>query len=221
MIVIPEIRVKTILDALLDKIKTNYVNSTEPDKSDTFLYKMYNGLEVDRYDFLTESVFVFNRTSDDPNTIDTRLLFDMERASLPTIHVTIPSSRPEGDGLGYDEGYIANTADTDPLTATTYNVRGYGSKFELVITGRSQFEVLLIYYTVLATLINNHLSLDINGLRNPKIYGGDFRINDSLGPQPIYVKSIMIDSFFELVVPRFESISIVNNIEFKGTAYEN
>lgn len=221
MIIMPEVRIKLIIDSILDKIKSDYVDAS--DKTQTFLYRMYNGLTVGNYVFLDQALKIFNRASDDPLTIETRLLFDRERAQLPTIHVTMPASEPVSDGIGMDEGHAVSQFNGDPESATSftkYLTRGYGSKMELVITGSNQFEVLLIYYTLLSSLVNNNESLDANGFRNPKLYGGGFNINDQITPQPVFYKSIILESFFELVIPNFESISIVTNIEFSSKMYE-
>jgi len=222
MIKMPDIVLKSLIDALLGKIKSDY--TTAVDKSTTFLYKMYNGLISGNYVFLDEAVKIFNRAVDDPRTIDTRLLFDRERANLPTVHVTVPSEQPHGDGIGFDEGYISNTADgSDPLTATTmtaYYTRGYNQKFELIITGSNTYEITLIFYTLKAALINNIESLEVNGFRNPKIYEGTgIMLNESIQPTA-YKRTIVLDTFFELIVPKFDSINIVNSINFEGTAYE-
>jgi len=222
MILMPDILLKSLLDAILDKIKTDYTSAG--DKSTTFLYKMYNGLISGKYVFLAEAIKIFNRTADDPRTIDTRLLFDRERASLPTVHVTIPNETPYADGIGLDDGYVENTLDASSVapnqTMTEYYTRGYESKFELIITGSNSFEVLMIFYTLKAALINNVESLEVNGFRNLKIYGSDLKINDTL-QNNAYMRILHLDSFFELNIPKFASVVLVNSISpITGEAYD-
>jgi hypothetical protein len=216
MIQMPEVKLKLLIDAVLDKVKKDYVDAT--DKATTFLYKCYFGNITGNYDFYKQAIVIFNRTKDDPRTIDTRLLFDRERASLPTIHVTLPSEQPFSDGIGFDEGYVQPTLNSDNETMTDYYNRGYASKFELLITGSNTFEVVMIAYTLKLALINNLMALELNGFRNPKIYTGDVKINEQLAPIA-YLRTLTIDSFYDMNVPKFENISIVNNIEFDGKAY--
>jgi len=217
----PDIKLKALLDAVLGKIRSDYTGAG--DKSTTFLHKMYNGLESGNYVFLDEAVKIFTRSGDDPRIIDTRLLFDRERASLPTIHVTIPSEDPHGDGIGMDDGYVTNTLDVESVapdqTMTEYYTRGYNTKFELIITGSNQNEVLLIFYTLKAALINNVESLEVNGFRNPKIFGSDLKINEQLTPNA-YMRVLNLSTYFELIVPKFDSVALVNSIKWTGTAYE-
>lgn len=218
MIQMPDIKLKAVLDAILGKIRSDYVDAGV--KSTTFLYKMYNGLVSGNYVFLDEAVKIFTRTGDDPRIIDTRLLFDRERVSLPTIHVTIPSEEPHGDGIGQDDGYVANTLDAESSapnqTMTEYYTRGYNTKFELIITGSNSFEVVLIFTTLKAALINNVESLEVNGFRNPKISGGDLKINEQLTPNA-YMRVLNLSSYFELIIPKFDSIAIVNSINWTET----
>jgi hypothetical protein len=227
MIQIPEVTLKAIVDSVLDKVRDDYNDAV--DKSTTFMYKALDGIVSGNYNFLEQAVKIINRTADDPRTIDTRLLFDKERASLPTIHVTIPNESPFSDGIGIDEGYQLATANDlgldingdpmSPVSMTEYYTRSYNSKFDLVITGSNTFEVIMIFYILKMALINNIQSLEANGFRNPKIYGGDLRINDQLAPVA-YMRVLTIDSFCELTIPKFDNISIINNITFYGYGYE-
>jgi hypothetical protein len=222
MIQMPDIKLKTLLDAILDRIKNDYVDAS--DKTQTFLYKLYNGIEKGNYDFLENSIKIFNRQVDDPRTIDTRNFFDRERANLPTIHVTMPPEQPHGDGIGFDEGYVENTPVGDIGTATSmteHYTRAYNKKFDLVITGSNTFEVTLISFTLKAALINNLESLEYNGFRNPKIFDSTgVLIMPDIQP-PGYRRTISLDCWYELVVPKFDSVSIVNSIDFEGTAYDH
>jgi len=218
-ILMPEVKLKTFIDVILGKIRNDYVNAG--DKTTTFLYKMYGDSKSGNYVFLDEAVKIFTREGDDPRIIDTRLLYDRERANMPTIHVTIPSESPYEDALGFGEGDVSNEADGDPETADTateYYVRGYRSKFELMITGSNTFEVILIFTTLKAALINNVVSLELNGFRDPKIFGADVKINDQMSPNA-YMRILNLDSFYKLEVPKFDSISVVRTIGFEGTAY--
>jgi len=214
MIQIPEIKLKSLLDAILDRVKADYEGNTV--KEQTFLYRMFYGLVVGNYDFYSEAVRVFNRKFDDPRTIDTRMMFDRERAAFPTIHVTVPNDNPISDGIGFDEGY--HNPDIEDVNGELTNfTRGYNSQFDLVITGSNTFEVILIYTTLRAALINNHMSLEMNGFRNPKISGGDLRINDQIMPVS-YMRVIHLNSFFELTVPDFGNIQLINTLKFPGKA---
>ena len=218
---IPEVKLKSFIDVMLDLIKTNYEDAV--DKSTTFLYKALYGLESGNYIFLDEAVKIFVRDDDDPRIIDTRLMYDHKRASIPTIHVTVPGEMPYTDGIGMDAGYQANIPTGDPITATSmteYLTRTYNTKFNLVVTGSNSFEVILITQILKSALIVNFMSLEANGFRNPKIYAADLKMNAEIVPNA-YARILVLDSFYELAVPDFDEISVVNSIKFTGEAYND
>lgn len=219
MIQIPEIRLKSLIDAIFQKVRDDYVDAS--DKTITVLYRMFNGLVFGKYDFLENAVSIFTSAIDDPRTIDTRLMYDSNRASIPTVHITIPNQQPGvSDGIGLDDGYNTNEGiGAEPTAVTESYNRTLGSKFNLVITGSSTFEVLLIYYVLFICLYNNIESLEINGFRNPKIYGQEMKINSTLIPNA-YARILVLDSFFELKIPKFGEVDIVNSVTLTGTAYE-
>jgi hypothetical protein len=219
MIQIPEIRLQSLVDVIFKKLRDDYVDAS--DKTVTVLYRMFNGLVFGNYDFLENAVSIFTSAVDDPRAIDTRLMYDSSRASIPTVHITIPNQQPTiSDGIGLDAGYNDDQGiGAEPTAVTESYNRTLGSKFNLVITGSSSFEVLLIYYVLYVCLNNNVESLDINGFRNPKIYGQEMSVNNKLTPVA-YARILVLDSFFELKIPKFGEVDIVNSITLTGTAYD-
>ena len=168
------------------------------------------------------AINLFITESDNPNKLETRMMYDRDRASLPTVHVTVPNEQPGGgDGIGLDSGYNENIGiGEEPTTMSESYNRTYASKFNLVITGRNSYEVILIFYVLKILLYNNIESLELNGFRNAKIYGGDLKINNQIMPNS-YLRILTLDSFFELEIPKFGQVNIVNNISFEGEAYDS
>ncbi len=220
MIQIPELKLQKIIDLLINKLRFDY-NTAGVDKSQSVLYRMFGDLEYGRYKLFENAVQLFITSSDDPNKVVTRMMFDRDRASLPTIHVTVPSEQPSvSDGIGLDEGYNENIGiGVDPTEMYEKYNRTFGSKFNIVITGRNSYEVVTIFYVLKVLLYNNVESLEFNGFRNPKIYGGDLKLNSELLPNS-FLRVLILDSFFELEIPKFGEINIVNSINFNGEPYD-
>lgn len=214
----PELTLKVLLDSILGLIKNDYINAS--DKAQSFMGKLYSGLIIGNFDVFQTAVDIFNWSNSDPRRIDTRLMFDKDRANIPTIHINIPSQDSFGDGIGMDEGFQAPVLSDDETSLNEYLTRAYNMKFELYVTGANEFETVIIYNTVKAALINNIPSLELNGFSNAKIYGSDLKINDQHTPI-LFVRVINLDCNFELNIPKFNSISVVNDINFTGTAYDN
>ena len=213
MIQMPEVRLKVLLDALLERLSNDYINAT--DKSLTVLNRMFGDFVVGNYNFLNQAIEIFVINNGRVNNIETRLLLDRDRAELPTIHVTMPSDQPYNDGLGLDPNNIG-IGETPTQFYETYT-RGYNSKFMMVITGSNTYQILMISYVLRVLLFNNVESLQANGFNNPKVYTQEVRLNQDIMPNA-YVKAVVLDSFFDLQIPKFGQVDICNSISFEGTA---
>jgi hypothetical protein len=217
MIQIPEIKIKAVLDAILELISSDYTNTLNVE--DTFLFGLFGTLKSGEYNFFDEAVKIFIKTKDDPRIIDTRLQFDRSRANIPTIHITFPPEQPSvADGIGFDEGAVQNQLNFEEVGVRQFYSRTYNFKMELIVTGSNTFEVIIIATVLKAVLINNYMTLEVNGFMNPKIYGGDVMINDNLIPNA-FMRTVFIDSYFQFDVPLFGSVNLVNSIDFSGKAY--
>lgn len=214
---IVELELKILIDSILDKIKLDY--ESKVNKADSFLYRLLGTGKVGNYEFMTQAVEVFTKNNGSADKIETSIMFNSKRMGLPTIHVTIPSEEPYSDGLGYDEDLNEIEFESGDTGGQYYN-RGFKSKFELVITGRNSFEVVLIYNVMKAALIANLMSLEANGFRQPKISGGDLRIAEQLSPNG-FMRVLNLESFYDLRIPKFENIQLVSDINFNGKGYGN
>jgi len=215
---IPEIRIKSLLDLILGMIEKDYTDAV--DKSTTFLYALFGSFESGNYKFFDEAVRIFVRDSNDPRLLETRLLYDRERANIPTIHITFPPEDPSTeDGIGMDEGVFPVELDIDETGFNQFFCRSYSAKLDLKITGSNTFEVIVISNVLKAALINNVMTLQANGFQNIKVYHGDVLINTDIIPTA-YMRNLFIDFHYTLKIPRFEKISVLNweDVRFVGVA---
>lgn len=214
MILLPELKLKKLLDGWLALLKSNWNNNT--DKSKTFIYQLFYGNSLENYDFYTQAQKILLRSKDDPRILEIRTFFDRTRAHLPTIHITLPSTSPFGDGLGFDPNYGDIVWDDEEQTFLQNNTRTFSTRYNMIITSDNTFEVLLIYYAMQALMIANYESLDLNGLRNPKFSGQDMILRDDLVPNHIYARSTTIDVHYELTVPLLGASEFYTEIDFTG-----
>ena len=86
---IPILRIRKFVDLLIEFIETDYTSQT--DKTNSFLYRTLGDDTSDGYNFYTEAIELFTRTVKDKRKLETRLMFDPDRAQMPTIHVREPA----------------------------------------------------------------------------------------------------------------------------------
>ena len=214
---IPVIKIKAILDVLIDYIRADYelVQSEE----ESFLYRIFEDAALGEFNFFEQSKNIFLRQSNSHRQIQTRMGFDLTQTLLPTIYVHQPNESLKGIntiGFGYDTNEFYSNSDgsqTDKL------FRGFGSVFEYVITSPNILETVLIYEALHGALISAHDTLTEN-FNNFNFTGKELIARSEQMPDPIFIKSILIDIDYVKVVPRLIRREVVQFVEFnKATIY--
>jgi hypothetical protein len=218
MSLLPEIQLKRLLDHLISKVKENYLSKT--DKSKTFLYRLFYSNNVEGYDFYQQALTLLMRGSNDPRRVEVRMFFDRSRASIPTIHINLPSESPFGDSIGFGIGNVGPIFDDENNTYTNNRERVFQEKYNITLTSDNSYEVLILYYLLKAILIAKVDILEINGLRNISISGQDLMVNDSIVP-PIFMRSLNLSFHYEFSVPELEDNEISNVVNFETTDVES
>lgn len=212
MLIVPELILKAHLDAVLELLKSDY--NTLTDKSKSFLYYMFYGKTLDKFNWYTEAITLFLRTGKDHRKIETRFMYDSERAHLPTIHITLPGETKGSDGIGLDE----NETDYDDTNFKYRPIiqRRYDANFNLIITSDNTLEVLLIYHAIRAMLNSIITSLDAFGLENIKVSGQDLNIVPGIIPEGIFARSIGVSLEYPVLIPRFFTDDMVQRLIITG-----
>lgn len=216
MLHIPEVEIKKIIDSILLLIEQDY-NANSSNEQKSILYKLFGTNKVERYEFFNEAKNIFLRNNSHPRKIESRLMFDAQRASLPTIHISMPSEQNGENGIGVDEGYVSPTLD---LTTNKYEIiytRAYQTTYNCIITSDNSLEVLTIYHLVKAMLISIIDSIELNGIRNIQLSGQDLQIQTDMIPGHIFSRGIGINCFYEQEIPKYQKENIVNNFRLLWT----
>lgn len=215
---IPEIQLKSIIDALISTLKTNY-EANIADETKSILYKFFNGNAAGIFNYFTEAKKLFLRDDSDQRKLDSRLFFDRERANIPTVHITLPNESPKSDGIGVDAGYQPEDRDDDDTFNYTYT-RGFATQYNIIITSDNTFEVILIYHALKAMLIKVFDSLELMGFRDPRISGGDLNINPDLVPPGIFVRNISLSIYYEQDISALTKGDLISAITFNSANVE-
>lgn len=188
MLMLPEQRLKAIIDFFLENI------------NDDYLYKLFGGLTFGdgSYSYFENASALFLKRVDHPRQVDCNMFFNTERQGLPTIHIALNQDYPgEGNGLGFDPN-------EDIFDDETYEVsksRIYAARYNIICTSDQTFEVLLMYNTLKAFLQGNVELLELNGLQNVRFSGQDLILTDYLMPANIYARGFVIDCLYEFKAP--------------------
>lgn len=213
---IPIVYMKTVIQSLINYISQdlsdNITNGTE-EKS--FLYKIWEGVSEDKFDFYEEAKAIFSRTEYNPNKLRVSLQYNKNVNSVPNIWLREPSRRNGnynsigsiGDGYTMDEDMQEEYRDTKACN------------YELIITSNNTLTTILICETIYHALLGAHDTLtEMFPIFNFNMK--ELMSNNELTPTPLIIKSIEINTQMETQAPSILQKDIVNNIKFIQNVYE-
>ena len=213
---IPVTKIKAILDALITLIKDDY-NSVliAGGEEESFLYRVLYGSSLGGFDFYEQGKDIFIRTDASARQIQVRMGFDLELTKLPTIYVHQPNEVMKGVnsiGWGIDTNEFYSNVDgsqTDKL------FRGFGSVFEYVITSPNILETIVVY-EVLHAALSATVDTFNEYFNNISFTGKELIAKHEQIPEPLFIKSIILDVDYIKEVPRLGTPQeLVNLIEFE------
>lgn len=225
MILIPEDRIFYFLKFCVNIISQDLKECT--DERNSVLYRLYSTTNtsikgIEEIDWYKQAKELFLRDYSHPRKIQTRMHFDASIASAPTIHINLPGEQTVNNGIGVDKGYQLGTYDENNNFQHTHT-RGFQSNFNIIITSDNEIEVLILYHTLRACLISALDYLDINGLRDGKLSGGDLQFNPELVPPHLFIRYIGLNFFYEVDVPSLlrDKLSEFSKVYFRSSIKEN
>ena len=199
---IPVTKIKRILDALLELIKTDYAAALlAGGEEESFLYRVLNDSSLGTYDFFEQGKSIFINTDGSSRQIQTRMGFDLGISTLPTIFVHQPNEAMKGLNTiswGADTNEFYTNADQSTVDKL---FRGFGSTFEYVITSPNVLETKLVYEVLHAALI---AAVDTFNeyFNNISFTGKELIAKHESMPEPLFLMTIMLDVDYVKEVPR-------------------
>ena len=217
-ILIPEQALHRLIEACLVAVKVDYDENTANEQN-SMLYKFFGGIPQvkNKFDWFVQAKDLFLRGDRHPRAIDVNMFFNSKRASIPTIHITLPSEMSKDNGLGVDAGYQDPLYSDDDTSYQEVHTRMFDAQYQILITSDNTLEVQLIYNFMRAMFISTLDKIDLAGLRNPTLSGQDLRIDSTLIPENIFVRGLGINVNYEIDVPEFVGKQVIKQLEIGNT----
>lgn len=214
-IIIPEVQLFNTIKNILNYIRVDFEGHSN--EQDTLLYRILGDNQLQRYEMFTQAKTVFLAEKDNPRILDVNMFFNLERAGIPTIHITLPAEQPNKDGIGIDEGFqseeivvpIDNPAGNYQVPTYT---RRFATQYNIVITSDNSNEVVLIYHVMRALLIPTIDHFSVVGLENVKLSGRDIQNMNTIVPTHIFMRNIGVAMEYEVSVGDFYPQEIITKI---------
>ncbi len=221
-VLVPEIQIFNAIKTILAFIKKDF--DAHVNEQDTLLYRLCGENQLQRYNFFEQAKAVFLAKEDNPRFLDVNVFFNLERASIPTIHITLPAEQSDKDGLGIDEGYrgIQETKGMggEDEQAPNYT-RRFGTQFQLIVTSDNSNEVVLIYHLLRAILIPVIDHFNMVGLENIKLSGRDIQNMNTIVPTHIFMRAIGIALEYEVTVESLFPEDVITKIALEFSVLQD
>lgn len=225
-LIIPETIVHDTVVKIFRFIENNYTdNLATPSKS--FLHRLVKSLSLQKYDFYDQGKAVFVKLQDDSRKVRVNMFFNAEKANIPSVHIMYLGDTSMEDGINLNEGFRDSEIDSDPsisqietIYRNTYTRRSKG-KINIVITSDNTNEVILMYHLLTSLLESTIIHMNMCGLENIIISGGDIHLNEEIVPKNVYARNIQLTFEFEKAAISIIQEKGINFIKFLNAPVSN
>lgn len=199
MVLIPELIIYDNLIKLFNFINLDFAAHTaNEDKS--ILYQIFKidinqeDLTFNKTDYYEQAKNVFIlRNNDSHRKIEVALGFNMQRASLPTIHIMMPSETPGISPIGTNLGYAGSLSTNNSHQVHNVYTVGFSASYSLIITSDNSLEVILMYILLKSCFIGIKTQLELSGFQNVQYGGSDLILNMDFVPPGMFTRNFNVN----------------------------
>ena len=180
------VKLKAVTDSLIQWVRQDLISNIAT-PTESWLYTEFNDVVLDDTNFYVQLKELIERDNLDQRKLEVRLMFDKDRANLPTIHIHYPQE----DGRSGDN--TLNTGFTITEVVDDKNINRYSRSFigqyELIVTGGNSLEVIMLYEFLDALLIAAADTLSYN-FDKFEFSGKQLMANQDVIPYLTYYRAI-------------------------------
>lgn len=223
--IVPEFVLLDNINKAIKAIRDEYVAA--PDKTQTWLYRCYNGIVIDDYDAYRQIVsIIVNTPTGTPRFFKGDIMFNSNKNTPPSFHITLPSeSLSDGNSVGSGEWQatdleIHNTDDTVADVEIPVYTRRIQCIYNVVVTSDNSMEIVMLYAFMRGILISIIPSLHLAGLQNIGFAGNDIQPYNEVGANQLYMRSVSLSLQYETSSPSLFSLLKGKSVEVDGEPVE-
>lgn len=195
---IPEIALSKILTGLLLLMKVDY--QAQVDKTNSILDDLFKDIIFDKFNFYDQAVNLFTKPKDERRRLEISMGYNLNRATMPTIHIILPSEQPKTAPIGGNEGYEPNWLGIDDngdnINAGVFTYENQVT-YNLLITSDNVMEVILLYNWLKYMFVSIYPHMELSGFRNLMFGGSDLNFDDSLIPNNAFHRNFNMNFEYE------------------------
>jgi len=209
------VKLKKIVDGLIDWVRED-LTANQAYLTNSWLYSVFNDVVLDDHNFFEQIKSLVEKGDEDRRKLETRLMFDKERANLPTIHIHYPNEDGNSGDNTLNTGYIISE-EVDGKDVNYFS-RSFVGQYELIITGGNSLEVVMLYEFMDALLIAAADTLSYN-FDIFRFSGKQLMTNPEIIPHLTFYRAIGLSLQSKKIVPSLVRRAIGKDITFVGDYY--
>ncbi len=209
------VKLKLVLDSLIEWVRQDLVeNELTPENS--WLWENFHQTTIDDTNFYEQLSSLIVLGDEDKRKLATRLMFDRDRAPLPTFHVHYPSEEGKSGDNAIGTGYT--TLPTEGLDSYNTFSRSYVGQYEIIVTGGNSLEVVMLYEFMGGLLMAAADTLAYH-FDKFEFSGKQLMPNQDMIPYLVYYRSIVIGLQHKKIVTSIIKTKRAHDIAFHGEFY--
>ena len=202
------VKLHKLTDDLIEWVRKD-LNDNVSDLTKCWLYDTFNEVQLGDINFYQQLKQLVEKGDEDNRKLETRLMFDKERAALPTFHIHYPSEDlKSGDNtLGTGFGFLAEG---------DYFSRSCIGQYELIVTAGNSIECIMLYEFIEALLIAAADTLAYH-FDKFEFSGKQLMPNQDIIPHLTYYRSLVISLQAKKTIRSIASQQTFSSINFTET----
>lgn len=206
MVFLPDFALQAILENGLEMIRADL----QLGAAGRF-YSMLESYNIGRFNLFNEAKALFGRNKGSEKHIAVRRFFDLNRATVPTLHITVPGGTfSQIHGIGNDE-------DEEMWEDSPIITKSFRASYNIVCTGSSSEEANLLANIIQLYLLGIFDVLETAGFLQTQIGQMDLQSN-GVAPEGVMYRAITLQFSYYQEVPSFATIQSAENYIFNGIA---
>lgn len=205
------VKLKNTVDNLLNWVRSDISNHSG-DITKSWLYDTFYEIKIGDINFYEQLKLLVTKGDEDNRKLETRLMFERERANLPTFHIHYPQE---------DSNSGDNTLNTGSLNLVegNYYSKSFIGQYDIIVTAGNSIECVMLYEFMDALLMAAADTLSYN-FDIFKFSGKQLAINNDIIPNLTFYRAIGISLQAKKTVRSLVSNEIISAINFNDTFYE-
>jgi hypothetical protein len=226
---IPDLILQDTLNKCLVEVRRDYnaILAAGGDLTTSMLYILFDALQLERYGMFDNAVQLIITTPESPKHLFCKLSYDMNSSVYPSVHITMPAESDSRNVIGIGEGnqdeIIIDNGESEDVGRFQYRrqfIRRFNTSYQIVVMSDNKNEVILLYHLFKALIIAAYEHLELSGLNNIRMSGGDVSYSPRV-PDRTFVRHIALNFDYETASTEFYLTNVIDQVTFVLRLYRD